>query len=56
VTLAAGGSTTLHFTLNRDSVGFYDNQGHFLVEPGRIDLYAGDTSTATLTTTFTVGH
>jgi beta-glucosidase len=56
VTLAPGASTTLHFTLNRDSVGFYDNQGHFVVEPGRIDLYAGDTSAATLTTSFTVGH
>ena len=50
------GKVAVHFTVNRDSVGFHDNQGHFRVEPGRIDLYAGDSSTATLTTTFTVTH
>jgi beta-glucosidase len=31
-----------------------DNRGRFVVEPGRIDVYAGDSSNATLTKSFTV--
>ena len=42
------------FTLDRDDFGFYDNDGKFVVEPGTIDLYAGDSSQATLTKSFTV--
>ena len=44
----------MSFTIDRDDFGFYDNEGHFVVEPGQIDLYAGDYSTATLTKSFTV--
>jgi hypothetical protein len=29
------------FTLDRSDFGFYGNAGRFLVEPGRIDVYAG---------------
>ena len=54
VTLQPGASRTVRFTLDRDDFGFYDNDGKFLVEPGRIDLYAGDSSQATLTKSFTV--
>lgn len=54
VTLDPGRSRTVTFTLDREDVGFYDNQGRFVVEPGRIDLYAGTSSTATLTRSFTV--
>ena len=55
VTLAAGRSRARSsFTLDRDDFGFYDNDGKFVVEPGRIDLYAGDSSQATLTKSFEV--
>jgi beta-glucosidase len=54
VTLAPGATKTVSFTLDRSDVGFYDNMGRFVVEPGQIDVYVGDSSKATLTTSFTV--
>jgi beta-glucosidase len=54
VSLAPGQSKTVTFTIGKADFGFYDNQGHFVVEPGEIDLYAGDSSTATLERSFTV--
>ncbi len=45
VTLAAGETRHLTFQLTKQDVGFYDNGGHFVVEPGTIDVYAGDSST-----------
>jgi len=54
VTLAPGARRTVTFTLDRDDFGFYDNRGSFVVEPGRIDLYAGNSSAAALTTSFTL--
>jgi len=44
VTLQPGQTTSVSWTLTRDDVGFYDNLGRFVVENGRIDVYAGDTS------------
>src|SRR3954466_8740147 len=44
VTLDPGQSTTVSWTLDRSDVGFYDNSGRFVVEPGAIDVFAGDTS------------
>jgi len=54
VTLAPGQTKTVSFTLNRGDVGFYDNSGRFVVEPGTIDVYAGDSSVGGLTDSFTV--
>jgi beta-glucosidase len=54
VTLAPGEMQTVSFTLDKSDFGFYDNRGVFVVEPGAIDVYAGDSSTADLTQTFTV--
>jgi beta-glucosidase len=54
VTLDPGRSRTVTFTLDRDDFGFYDNHGRFVVEPGRIDVYAGSSSLASLTKSFTV--
>ena len=54
VTLAPGQRRTVTFAIDRGDVGFYDNSGAYVVQPGRIDLYAGDSSDATLTTSFTV--
>jgi beta-glucosidase len=54
VTLAPDQTKTVRFTLDRSDVGFYDNSGHYVVEPGDIDVYVGDSSKATLTKSFTV--
>jgi beta-glucosidase len=54
VTLAPGQTLPVSFTLDKDDFGFYDNRGKFVVEPGEIDVYAGDSSTATLEQSFTV--
>jgi beta-glucosidase len=54
LTLDPGTSRTVTFTLDKSDFGFYDNRGKFVVEPGRIDLYAGNSSSATLTRSFTV--
>jgi beta-glucosidase len=54
VTLAAGASTTVTFILTPDDVGFYDNAAKFRVEPGKIEVYVGSSSAATLTSSFTV--
>jgi beta-glucosidase len=54
VTLAPGETTTVTFTLDRDDFGFYDNRGKFVVEPGQIDVYAGNSSKANLMKSVTV--
>ncbi|HEY6747515.1 MAG TPA: beta-glucosidase BglX [Mycobacteriales bacterium] len=54
VTLRPGQSRTVTFSVDRSDFGFYDNAGRFVVEPGTIELYAGNSSTATLTKSFTV--
>ncbi len=54
VTLAAGQKMSVSFTLDASDWGFYDNRGKFVVEPGQIDLYAGDSSTADMTKSFTL--
>jgi len=54
VTLAPGESRKVTFTIDRSDFGFYDNSGKFVVEPGRIDLYAGNSSKAEMTKSFNV--
>jgi beta-glucosidase len=54
VTLAPGEKKPVSFTLDKSDVGFYDNAGKYVVEPGQIDGYAGDSSKADLTKTFQV--
>ena len=49
-----GRDQTVTFTLDRSDFGFYDNRGKFVVEPGEIEVYAGDSSTADLKQSFTV--
>jgi beta-glucosidase len=53
VTLEPGQTRTVTFTLNRNDFGFYDNRGRFVVEPGRIEVYAGNSSAADLMESFT---
>jgi beta-glucosidase len=54
VTLDPGQSRTVTFTLDKSDFGFYDNRGRFVVEPGQIDVYAGNSSNADMTRSFTV--
>jgi beta-glucosidase len=54
VALDPGQTRTITFTLNKSDFGFYDNRGRFVVEPGRIDVYAGNSSAAEMTESFTV--
>jgi len=46
VTLQSGQTKTVSWTLDASDVGFHDNRARFRVEPGRIDVFAGDTSSA----------
>ena len=57
VTLDPGKSQPVTFTLGPQNLGYYDNNGHFAVEPGTFDVWVGDSSTADTgtPTTFTVG-
>ena len=54
VRLARGETRTVTFTLDKSDFGFYDNSGDFVVEPGRIDVYAGNSSKADMTASFEV--
>ena len=54
VTLGPGETQTVTFTLDKSDFGFYDNRGKFVVEPGEIDVFAGDSSTTDLQQSFTV--
>jgi beta-glucosidase len=44
VVLAPGQSQRVTFTLDRQNLGFYNEQGQFTVEPGPFDLWVGDSS------------
>jgi beta-glucosidase len=54
VTLAPGKKKRVSFKLDASDFGFYDNRGQFVVEPGKIDVYAGNSSRAALTQSFEV--
>jgi beta-glucosidase len=54
VTLNPGETRRVTFTLDKNDFGFYDERGKFVVEPGQIDVYAGDSSSAELVQSFTV--
>ena len=54
VTLDPGESDRVSFRLDSTDYGFYDNRGRFVVEPGRIDVYVGNSSSAEMKQSFTV--
>jgi beta-glucosidase len=54
VTLDPGQTRTVTFRLDKSDFGFYDNRGKFVVEPGQIDVYAGNSSSADMVRSFTV--
>ena len=55
VTLAAGEKRQIDFTLTSKEIGALDRNLKFAVEPGEFRVYVGDSSDATLQTSFTVG-
>ncbi|MCD9875690.1 beta-glucosidase BglX [Streptomyces guryensis] len=57
VSLAPGKSTTVRFRLGAEDLGFWthDTGGRFELETGDIDIYVGNSSTATARTTLTIG-
>jgi beta-glucosidase len=55
VTLAPGQTKTITLTLGPGDLGFYTNTpGQFVVEPGTVDVYVGDSSVGGLQGQFTV--
>jgi beta-glucosidase len=55
VTLAPGQTKTITLTLRPGDIGFYTNTpGQFVVEPGTVDVYVGDSSVGGLHGQFTV--
>jgi beta-glucosidase len=56
VTLDPGQTKSVKFTLDSSDVGFYDNSGRFVVEPGKIDVYVGNSSRGGLSGSFTVAQ
>ena len=54
VTLEPGQTQTVSFKLDGSDFGFYDERGKFVVEPGVIDVYAGDSSSADMVQQLTV--
>ncbi|AXP79807.1 Periplasmic beta-glucosidase precursor [Mariniflexile rhizosphaerae] len=52
VELKAGETKTIHFTLNKETLGFYDNDGTYIVEPGDFKVFVGGSSITTLEADF----
>ncbi|PWB27233.1 beta-glucosidase BglX [Flavobacterium sp. HTF] len=52
VSLKKGETKTIQFTLTDAALGFYDNEGKFLVEPGLFNIMAGWNSNEGLTSKF----
>ena len=44
IMLSAGESKVVSFTLTPNELGFYDNNGNFIVEPGDFDVWVGTNS------------
>ena len=54
VTLRPGETQTVSFELDGSDFGFYDERGKFVVEPGQIQVYAGNSSSADMMQPLTV--
>ncbi|MFI1770901.1 beta-glucosidase BglX [Thalassobellus citreus] len=48
VELKAGESKTVHFTLNKETLGFFNNNGDYIIEPGDFKIFVGGSSTTVL--------
>jgi beta-glucosidase len=54
ITETPGQAKTVTFTLNASNLGYYDNNGRFVLTPGPFDVYVGDSSMGGLHGTFTL--
>jgi len=52
VDLKKGEAKTVEFTLTEEDLGFYDNQGQFIVEPGVFNIMIGESSVKGLSAAF----
>jgi len=52
VELKKGETKTIKFTLSNEELGFYDNKGNYLVEPGTFNVMVGGSSIEGLEDTF----
>ena len=52
VQLKVGETKTINFTLNKETLGYYNNEGEFIVEPGDFKVFAGGSSITTLEADF----
>nr|WP_262890394.1 beta-glucosidase BglX [Winogradskyella helgolandensis] len=52
VEIKAGETKTIHFTLNKETLGFYNNDGDFIIEPGDFKVFVGGSSITALETDF----
>lgn len=52
VALKKGEAKTITFNLSKNDLGFYDNQGKFLVEKGEFEVFVGGNSNANLKASF----
>ncbi|WP_415326838.1 beta-glucosidase BglX [Chryseobacterium sp. MMS23-Vi53] len=47
-----GQQKTINFTLNKEDLGYYDNEGNYLIEPGTFKVFVGTNSDQVLETEF----
>lgn len=52
INLSSGDTQEVVFTLTYEEMGFYNNQGNFIVEPGSFDVMVGGSSASGLTGSF----
>ena len=52
--LAPGQTEKVTFTLGSQNLGFYNEQGQFVVEPGPFNLWVSDSSVVGMPSMFTV--
>jgi len=56
ISLVKGASKTVTFELTDKELGFYDNQGKYIVEPGEFDVMIGGSSATTLKATYVLAN
>lgn len=54
IAMPAGATRRVAFTLTDKELGFYNNEGEYVVEPGKFDVMVGTSSADVLTTEFTL--
>ncbi|MBL6447925.1 beta-glucosidase BglX [Fulvivirga sp. 29W222] len=54
VELKVGETKTIRFTLDHSTLGFYNNDGRYIVEPGDFKVFVGGDSNASLTADFSL--